>query len=178
MQMAERGFLHTRDAKLRAVTPESELFKLPDGAVKFTQEQLLAIAKQITGARHRCRCLGIVYAHTRYAWLLAPRPDRWLPPLAVHVRVCLTCACMRTCVLHARVCMYDACTVTCACACPERGFLARVEDEKIELIEPASGQEVYPETDRASWAHPDHPTRECPYDMWARKRATFGPNWC
>jgi hypothetical protein len=107
MQMAERGFLHTRDAKLRAVTPESELFKLPDGAVKFTQEQLLAIAKQITGARHRCRCLGIVYAHTRYAWLLAPRPDRWLPPLAVHVRVCQTCACMRTCVLHARVCMYD-----------------------------------------------------------------------
>jgi hypothetical protein len=106
MQMAERGFLHTRDAKLRAVTPESELFKLPDGAVKFTQEQLLAIAKQITGARHRCRCLGIVYAHTRYAWLLArDLTAGYLPLRCMCVCAKRVRACARVCCMLVYVCM-------------------------------------------------------------------------
>ena len=61
---------------------------------------------------------------------------------------------------------------------PERGFLARIEDDRIAEIDAASGHEAYAESESASWAHPRHISGECPFDVWAWKVATFGWNWC
>jgi hypothetical protein len=77
---------------------------------------------------------------------------------------------------HAHAGMMHACYVHTSYS--ERAFVALIEDDQIAQIEPASGHEAYHETERAAWAHPAHPTRECPFDMWAWKRATYGPNWC
>ena len=52
-----------------------------------------------------------------------------------------------------------------------------VKNEQIAQSEPASGQEAYHKEERAAWSHPKHPTRECPYDQFLLKLATFGPNW-
>jgi len=57
------------------------------------------------------------------------------------------------------------------------GFHVHLEDDHIYALEPASGNEVYPTTDRASWPHPEHKQRYCPFDMYQWKLATFGPMW-
>ena len=72
---------------------------------------------------------------------------------------------------------HDMC-MPCVCLVPERGFLARIEDDRIAEIDAASGHEAYAESERASWAHHRHPSGECPFDVWAWKVATFGWNWC
>ena len=87
-------------------------------------------------------------------------------------------ACVRL-LLHCNMHMvcHDMCML-CVCLVPERGFLARLVDDLIAQLEPASGHEAYHDTERQAWAHPEHPTRDCPFDMWARKVAAFGANWC
>ena len=106
----------------------------------------------------------------------------WQAAASTSARALLTMAIARACVrllMHDNMHMgcHDMC-MPCVCLVPERGFLARIEDDRIAEIDAASGHEAYAESERASWAHHRHPSGECPFDVWAWKVATFGWNWC
>ena len=61
-QLYAGGYLRSPTATVHVAPPE--LFKPPNGALKFTQKELSDLAKYLTGAPYRC--LGILYAHTQW----------------------------------------------------------------------------------------------------------------
>ena len=155
-QLYAGGYLRSPTATVHVAPPE--LFKPPNGALKFTQKELSDLAKYLTGAPYRC--LGILYAHTQWT----STSTRAILTMDIPTMAVLTMAVLTMAILTMVV--------------PERGFLARIEDDRIAEIDAASGHEAYAESESASWAHPRHISGECPFDVWAWKVATFGWNWC